>query len=160
MKYLFILLITSLCLISCGKDESGELPPSPPIEEPQKGNDERPVEWLDWKEEAGDISVLTSMTFVADAQGIEVEPDSQDIMAAFINGECRGCAQPQVIDDKCLFFLTVNLVEGEDPNVMVTYRYYCHTLTKIYDTAPSRFVSDEIKGTINNPYHFNWNKPL
>lgn len=160
MKYLYILLFTSLCFLSCSKDENNEEPPFiPQEEEPKKGNDKRPVEWLDWKETAGDISVLTSMTFVADSKGIEAEPDSLDIMAAFINGQCRGCAQPQVIDDKCLFFLTVNLLEGEDPYVMVTYRYYSHSLTKIYETVPSRFVSDDMKGTINNPYHFNWIKP-
>lgn len=159
--YMFVILASTIVLAGCGSSDDEVTPPEPgpvPVPGPLQGSATRPVEWLNWQEAVLKDYNPQSMTITCDAENIEFDVDELDLMGSFINGQCRGCAQPVKIGDKFVFFLTVQLCHSDDTKqtIPVTFRYYSHNGTKMYSYGPIDFVFDANWGKLSEPYHFDW----
>lgn len=159
--YLLAILAGTSVLASCSKDDDGDnnnnkevVPPGPVV-----GTAERPTDWLNWKEMVEQDYNPQSMTVTCDANNIEFPVSENDLVASFINGVCRGCSEPYVMEDSTVvFFLPVMLIDSDDRtgNLSVTFRYYSHNGKKIYSCGPMSYDYDGHWGSIKEPYIFNW----
>ncbi|MBI5215123.1 MAG: T9SS type A sorting domain-containing protein [Ignavibacteriae bacterium] len=81
--------------------------------------------------------------------------DTLDVVAAFVNGECRGVVPPLYIESlkKYYFFLTTysNTSAGEQ----VEFRYYEASENKTYNLAQQlTFAVDAVHGEVESPFEF------
>ena len=74
-----------------------------------------------------------------------------DMMAAFIDGECRGVAKKVMNDGVRLFFLHVKAPSSESGDV--EFRYYSAAAKRVYVSVASdvKYEVDKIYGTAENP---------
>lgn len=80
----------------------------------------------------------------------EVETDSNTVVAAFMNGECRGVAQSSVIEGQAIYFL---MVYGNTINTDVYFRTYYASLDTILDLTDSlAFQSGGSFGSPGDPH--------
>lgn len=164
LTYMFAILASTLVLAGCSSDDGSSPAPTPdPKPDPEKpdptpGTATRPTEWLSWQEAIGTDFNPQSMTITCDATGIEFDVDDQDLIASFINGECRGCDYPHEVEGKKLFFLPVQLRNSDDRTkpIYVTFRYYSHKGTKMYIADTKEFTYDAHWGSVGTPYLFKW----
>ena len=89
-----------------------------------------PQDAPDWNVEAADFQYNMNITGVVVADDVEADT-TVDIMAAFVDNECRGVVQPIYVPemDRCLYFLTVysNSAEGET----ISFQYYDATMDNL-----------------------------
>ena len=79
--------------------------------------------------------------------------DTGDMIAAFIDGECRGVAFPQYIPplNEYIFFLTIYGNESESQNV--TFEYYHRVMDQVlYVPNQISYQDNAIIGDLNEPY--------
>ena len=83
-----------------------------------------------------------------------VSEDENDILAAFIDGECRGLTNVdyQGAIDKYFVFLQIF---SNDPTGTVTFKIYDHSENQIIDVKETiNFTVNDIVGSISNPFVF------
>ena len=91
--------------------------------------------------------------------------DEDDIVAAFIDGECRGVANPEYISRYDGFFLTMDIYgNGSDEDKPITFKVYEASAGTIYPVVTTKlknkdlniaFVANDFKGTYKEPVVFN-----
>lgn len=82
-----------------------------------------------------------------------------DLLGAFIDGQCRGVAEPVAdIDGQVRFYLVIHSLttdSGRD-NMQVELRYYSDVRRDIYYARPFGFVYESSLGTMDEPYAPQW----
>lgn len=78
-----------------------------------------------------------------------------DMIAAFIDDECRATAEPEIAGDgTCTYTFEVRGCKNE--NGTVRFRYFSDQVSGIYDAYESlRFVKDGTEGTATEPFNLN-----
>ncbi len=96
------------------------------------GNDERP----NWQ--IPDFSLYASeMNVVVELQkSLEPYATTRDLMAAIINGEVRGVAEPQLFNGHWLFELSIGSNNNGDD---MQLSYYCDSLHRIFNIQWATF---------------------
>lgn len=80
-----------------------------------------------------------------------IEPKSNDEIAAFIGGECRGIGTFKSVGDKVLFFILIHGSSTEQGTV--SFRYYSTEKSLLYTSLSTfSFAVDTNYGTIDSPY--------
>ena len=106
-----------------------------------------------WTVHPSDFQYTMTVTGVGLFQCQETT-DGADMVAAFINGECRGVQSfNTVVDGKNLAYLTVydNMSEGNE----VTFKLYDASADVIYEEVfPTTFVENGIMGNPEHPHEF------
>ena len=82
--------------------------------------------------------------------------DEDDIVAAFIGGECRGVAQPQYLKRYDRYFLTMDIYgNGDDADETVEFKVYDASMGTIYPvvntSAAVTFEDNKLLGIYGNP---------
>ena len=95
------------------------------------------------------------MTFIAKPVYTPLIPFNHpdDRLAAFIDGELRGVAEPQVINGQVLYFLGV----GSQQSVgVISFHFYSGALKKKF-ISPLKisYVASEVRGSVEIPYQIN-----
>ncbi len=98
---------------------------------------------------------LNSMTFIAKSIYTPILPFNHpdDRLAAFIDGELRGVAEPQVINGQVLYFLGI----GSQQSVgTISFHFYSGAL-KILFISPLKipYISSAVRGSVENPFEIN-----
>lgn len=129
----FSIILCSLLLLAAGCKPKEE-----PVD-PQKalyGDVARPT-WT----VSDDYDYTSSMTAVISMDSLVTS--SEDVLAAFIDDECRGIATY----DSGLFYLYI-----AGPGETVTLRYWSAQYTNIFAAEPISFVNDVQLGSTADPY--------
>ncbi len=111
-----------------------------------------PQDAPDWNVVPSNYQYNMSITGVVVADGIEADT-TIDIVAAFVDNECRGVVQPIYVPElnRCLYFLPVfsNSAEGE----LVSFQYYDATMDNIRAIRETNiFKADSVCGNPLTPY--------
>jgi len=108
----------------------------------------------DWQVSPADYEFTMNMIGVLNIRGVE-SADSSDIIAAFVNNECRGFTQPVYIADlnKYEIFLTVysNTTTGETIEFKI---YDADNDEEIDADVTTTFTADVLNGTVQQPFVF------
>lgn len=107
-----------------------------------------------WSVNSADYSNSMNMTAVIKLDHIE-STDPNDMVAAFVNGECRGVTSPIFVSsqNRYIAFLLVysSAASGEE----VTFKVYDSSKDQIVDVVNKKaFLLDDIVGSISDPYYF------
>ncbi|MFY8010873.1 MAG: hypothetical protein ACOVRG_02740, partial [Saprospiraceae bacterium] len=98
---------------------------------------------------------LNSMTFIAKPVFTPLMPFNHpdDRLAAFIDGEIRGVAEPQIINGQILYFLGV----GSQQSVgNISFHFYSGTLKrKFISPVKIPYIASTIQGSVEIPYEIN-----
>ncbi|MGM9847297.1 MAG: hypothetical protein ACI31F_05040 [Muribaculaceae bacterium] len=174
MKYLqlFFLALTGLITAQCSSDkEDNNTYPIPDwkvdtssfVSRPDwKAEEQEGVDNPDWNASfAGndempnwtppDMSVYpTSMTCVIRLSPVLEEfADSGDKVAAFIGGECRGIAEPVMVEGVKLYFLMVKAAAEENRDV--SFLYYSNSQKRLYKSSETKYEVNKVYGTAADP---------
>lgn len=177
-RYLLLvfLLATIIGCSSGGGDNETPVKPEQP-EKPTKDNTE--VEKHDsltedarpsWAVVANVDPTVSSMTLTFVLSDVVVkgdynttwtfQPDKSDLVASFINGECRGLTSPMLYD-KYFAFLPVAATENEDPYAQpsVVVKYYSSRMKHIFTAKDNIiFTQGGSQGSPSNPLKLTWEK--
>jgi gliding motility-associated-like protein len=98
---------------------------------------------------------LNSMTFIARPVFTPILPFNHpdDLLGAYIDGELRGVAEPQVINGQTLYFLGV----GSQQSVgVITFHFYSGALKRKF-IAPVKisYITSAVRGSVEIPYEIN-----
>lgn len=152
-----ILLIFSLvfglgAVMGCGDDGTTDIPEEPVIEpDPGHGPDydalrdsvgtaTRPTDWTPVNAALLDPTAVDRIVVTSAEVPVPVDL-RDDLMAAFVGGECRDVASPVVeANGKVAFTLTVMpRTEGESATPRIELRYYAKSRSRIYVATPFAF---------------------
>jgi len=98
---------------------------------------------------------LNSMTFIARPVYTPTLPFNHpdDFLAAYIDGDLRGVAEPQVINGEILYFLGV----GSQQSVgVITFHFYSGALKRKF-IAPIKipYITSAVRGSVEMPFEIN-----
>ena len=140
-------LILVCLLYSCSKDSEAEL-----------STDNRPT----WTAVTEGVCPQ-GMYIIMDTGGLPtldgklLSVNSNDLLGAFIGGECRGVSVPyDEIDGKTHFYLKVKSTENDSNDVKVELRYYSAEKTHIFVSESFDFVPDGNSGTLDEGFKPTW----
>lgn len=182
MRKTFIYMILPLiAFCGCEGGEEGEDPnkqpdppadtihvdPVPPTKVDTLSVDERPT----WTVTSAIDPTQSSMTLTIKMSGVKVEgdfnttwafiPDESDLVASFINDDCRGVTSPRTVYDSVLAFLPVAAAETDNPDekYSVTVRYYSSKLRHIFTVKDNiAFTKGASYGSPSEPLVLVWKK--
>lgn len=139
---LYIALAGALALAGCSKDEE--------LGEPQ---DTKPT----WVADKSDANINSMMVTVVDS-GMPASVTKDDLLAAFVNGICRGVANPQIEEDGTRFLLSVapSVTDCLQNPLPVTLKYYSVNNKRVYTSQPFTFAPNGFLGTLNEGYRPTW----
>jgi len=106
-------------------------------------------EWVvDYNQYSSSMSIVASLVSFD-----STSRNSNDIVGAFVNGECRGTASPQYVEplDAYLLFLTVHGDESESGDVIFQV-YHEETDEILYVPVQERYNANDVVGTLTEPY--------
>lgn len=85
-----------------------------------------------------------------------VSSDPYDIVGAFVNGECRGLASPQLIGETGAFRLFFNIYSDQQQGEEITFRLWDAEDAEEYWELNDRFTfsSNTVQGAVANPVQF------
>lgn len=88
--------------------------------------------------------------------GNVISSNTDDILAAFVNGECRGKAKVQYFSSLDKYFVFLD-VFGDIDNKEISFKIWNASEGKMHDEVMPNliFISNDIKGTIASPIVFN-----
>jgi len=103
----------------------------------------------EWTVNPADYEYFMTVTAELTVDG-EVVADTNTVVAAFINGECRGVASPSLVEETTLYFL---MVYGEAHRVDISFRaYYTPHDTILVLTDSLDFQSGGAVGSPGDPF--------
>ncbi|MBQ0073830.1 MAG: membrane lipoprotein lipid attachment site-containing protein [Prevotella sp.] len=141
---LFAFLLSGLVLAGCSNDDNPEPTPTPKPEynnlRDSIGTAARPTDWNPVSETV--LDPTNPDAIIVTQQEIPVPVDmQQDLMAAFVNGECRDVSAPyKEANGKIAFALTVMPRIDEATNFAIELRYYSKHNNRIYIATPFAFA--------------------
>ena len=106
-------------------------------------------EWVvDYNQYSSSMSIVASLVSFD-----STSRNSNDIVGAFVNGECRGTASPQYVEplDAYLLFLTVHGDESESGDVVFQV-YHEETDEILYVPVQEQYNANDVVGTLTEPY--------
>ena len=106
-------------------------------------------EWVvDYNQYSSSMSIVASLVSFD-----STSRNSNDIVGAFVNGECRGTASPQYVEplDAYLLFLTVHGDESESGDVVFQV-YHEETDEILYVPVQERYNANDVVGSLTEPY--------
>ena len=106
-----------------------------------------------WNVNSGDYTYSMTITGKVTTDGY-YSTDENDMVAAFIDGECRGVAHIKYENalDACFIFL---MVYSNDPVGTVTFKIYDSSADKEIDAKETiNFTVNDIVGSVSNPFTF------
>ena len=114
----------------------------------------RPTDWTQMQADDYDFG-LSSMMITVGTDGIPagVELNDGDLMAAFVNGECRAAASPQADSNgQTWFFLNIPslMSDNDSKSLPVELRYYSTSRGAIYTAKSFEYIADGWKGSVVN----------
>lgn len=152
-----MLLALGATLTMCGCHKSDD-EPSIPTPKPDYNNlrdsvgtATRPTDWTATIDELLDKTEIDRVVVTSDEIPVLVDLDN-DVMAAFVNGECRAVSKPVAVNGKAVFDMNVmHRMEGETADIAVELRYFSQHNKRIYIAVPFAFASGyEIHGSITH----------
>lgn len=159
MKKIFMLLAIGATLLVAGchhdDDDNPVVPPTPKPDyenlRDSVGTATRPTDWISTSEALLDKTEIDRVVVTSDEIPVPVDIQN-DVMAAFVNGECRAVSTPVVTNGKAVFDMNVmHKMEGETADIAVELRYFSQHNKRIYIAAPFAFASGyEIHGSITH----------
>ncbi len=104
---------------------------------------------VDWTVNPSDFEYFMTVTALLEIND-GPSSDTNDVVAAFVNGECRGVAEPIQVNDRLIYFLMLRAnINGE----IVQYLVWDANLDTVLNvTETTVFNSNDALGTINIPY--------
>lgn len=141
--FLFGILFSAMALTGCNDDVVEPSPkPDPGYDNLRDsiGNATRPTDWIATELGMLDQTLIDRIVVTEDEIPVPVDVE-EDLMAAFVNGECRAQAMPQIVaNNKKAFMMNVmQKMEGESSNLDIELRYYSNHNKRIYIAAPFAF---------------------
>lgn len=120
-----------------------------------KVNGEKP----DWSVNPNNYSSTMNLVSQLKIENIYQE-DTEDIVAAFINGECRGVVSPQYVKNHNSYYVFMDIYGNEsDDNEQVIFQLWDASTGRTYSdievSQPIGFVDNTTIGTIANPVILN-----
>jgi hypothetical protein len=95
------------------------------------------------------------MTFIAKSIYTPILPFNHpdDRLAAFIDGELRGVAEPQVINGQVLYFLGV----GSQQSVgIISFHFYSGALKRLFiSPIKTPYIASAVRGSVEIPFDIN-----
>lgn len=173
MKVLGLAILPVLMLVACSKnDDGGNTPPEPvppvPVDTTKVDTlsyDARPTDWTVATEQDPAlfmilVTKLTDAKWDSSSSSNIFNPSDDDLVAAFVNGECRGCAAPKKEYGIYRAYLTIHSTEDEPySHPKVEIRYYSANLKHIFTAKDGlTYTNGECVGSVDNPKNFNWQK--
>ncbi len=157
----------------CSSSDDDELPevvePEPePEPEPEliatftatEGQPAWPVDWS-WHDEAPDWRAPDAANFEFRMYAVlqldynyQTYSSDDDLMAFFINEECRGVSMRNVTSDGSIFFPIIVLGNNEEINANMTISYYCAGMKQIFTISAPWFFTPDLTIGNENDYIF------
>lgn len=162
----FVLLVAwTPLLTSCGSDDP--VTPSGGTEEKTELEEQaRPTDWVVVSE-----GIDLQSTMIADVEvdlsalDLTYVSDSQDMMAAYIDGTCRAvatCVTGNADADgnePVVFPLTIKKLETDKADAQITLKLYSARLKHVFTASQTfSYVADGMQGTMEEPYKPQWTK--
>lgn len=171
-----LIMVLSVGFVSCTKDSAGDdpvtpvNPPTPPVTPTQVDSltvDAKPTDWI--VSVATDPTISMSITTMLSGDSVVGDyntvwhfmPDENDLIASFVNGQCRGCTYPKLERGSYRAYITVQGADGDDPYATppVTIQYYSTHYKHIFTVSDNiNFKNGAILGTVDNPQKLVWKK--
>jgi len=103
----------------------------------------------EWQVNPGDFEHVMTVTAIATVNGV-VTNNIENVVAAFVNGECRGVVSPMMVGSTAVYFLMVRAnTQGETVNLRL---YYAEKDTLLDFINTLSFSSLASIGDPQNPY--------
>lgn len=143
IELIFILIFSSLIFTGCGNDEDD------PTEE--KNYTKPKPEWIVSNPNQYSVSMTAIVSLPDD---LTQDISEGDLLAAFINGECRGISNRVKVEDAFLFYVLVKA--NSEENGKVQFKYYNTKKSYLYETQPFlNYDSETSYGSADNPQVLN-----
>lgn len=104
----------------------------------------RPTDWV----VSQDLNPTTEQAVVVKSEGLPTEIDKNDLLAAFVNGDCTDVSAPILDDDGAYFALVVMAPGAAEGNHQVELRYYSAKAQRIYYADPFVLCPGERLGSL------------
>ncbi len=135
VMYIFLMVV----IFSCGKT---------PVDTPKELPKKFPVPT--WKADDTGKYPATMTAVLNLPAALSTDALDNDLLAAFVNGECRGVGVVVKYNNANLYFV---LIQGfNDETNKVTFKYYSNKTSYMFESQSSiNFLADDIFGTAENP---------
>lgn len=158
---LFAFLFGALALIGCGSDDDN-ITNGAPTPRPEGFNNlrdsvgtaTRPADWQETPISELDITAPDRIVITAQEVPVEIDP-ANDLMAAFVNGECRAVTSAIKEGQQVHFTLVVMpKIEENASDIYIELRYFSAKNKRIYIAEPFPFVAGTMEhGTLTSGGH-------
>lgn len=165
--FLFALMLGAMALTGCGSDDDPAPAPTPTPDKPEGydnlrdsvGLATRPTDWWGVDKSMLDISQPDRIVVTSKEIPVEVDKDN-DLMGAFVNGECRTATGP-VVEENGLVHFTLVVMPKVDESVSainIELRYFSTRNKRIYTAEPFAFSAGTMQhGTLTGGgYQAKW----
>ncbi len=139
-QYIKIIMISflSLSFFSCGEDEKIY----------------RTFERPNWNVDLSGKYPLSMTAIVCLPENLKSYESDNDMLAAFVDDECRGVGSLKILGESRLYFVMIKGMASEQSKV--SFRYYCNYTSYLYTTNdPLAFEIDKTYGTADEPMVLN-----
>lgn len=159
---LFAFLFGALALTGCGSDDD-DITTTAPTPRPEGYNNlrdsvgtaTRPVDWQETPISDLDITAPDRIVITAKEVPVDIDPDN-DLMAAFVNGECRAVTSAVQEENEQVHFTLVVMpkVEESASDIDIELRYFSAKNKRIYIAETFPFIAGSMEhGTLTNGGH-------
>jgi hypothetical protein len=91
-----------------------------------------------------------NMSMVARLEGADIDATQNLVLGAFVNGQCRGVANPLFVDGSYLYFINI---AGDNDFDDISFRlYHPQKQHQINASETTGFLINQIEGDLTNPF--------
>jgi len=106
----------------------------------------------DWQVNPADYEFTMNMIGILNIRGVE-SADTLDIIAAFVNNECRGFAQPIYVPEMNRYQVFLTIYSNSSTGEAITYKLYDANRDEIIDAdVTTTFSADDLTGSVQQPF--------
>lgn len=156
---LFAFLFGALALTGCGSDDdittTTQRPEGFNNLRDSVGTAIRPADWKEIPISELDITAPDRIVITQQGVPVDIDPDN-DLMAAFVNGECRTVTSAFQEENEQVHFTLVVMpkIEEDASEIDIELRYFSAKNKRIYIAEPFPFIAGSMKhGTLTNGGH-------
>lgn len=161
---LFAFLFGALALTGCGSDDD-DITTTPQRPEgfnnlrDSVGTATRPADWKETPISELDITAPDRIVITQQGVPVDIDPD-KDLMAAFVNGECRSVTSAFQEENGQVHFTLVVMpkIEESVSDIYIELRYFSAKNKRIYIAEPFSFIAGSMEhGTLTTGgHHVKW----